>query len=421
MEAASARPGDIRPTYSAGAYWDGRYASRQTNFDWFFNYPALRAICGDHLIRKDLPCLHLGCGNSILQEGLATDGFVQVVNVDISPVVISQMQEQHSTHPALQYRVCDCRSMQTDFEDGSFGSAIDKGTLDAVLCGEHGTADTLAYLKEVDRILIPGGIFLLISLGGPSTRLELMRKAAVTWTVDVMLLPKPHIYLQCEASITGRLSSSTNILEKDDPIQVVGPFSFSTAAGGETVPEAVRRMMEGLDDKDYFYAYLCRTPGDDTLVPLSQRLASDSAVKGAHPPKLQEDGNNKAPSVNGLSEGMSKITLDPLEPATATATDSVPSGPGEGGSGSSGYCSKEDILGSSSSIDSGSAVSGDDSGGASGDTSCHSSAATVTAASSCIMGAGGSHLVAEGGAGSAEPLDKAAGVKSAVVVQVDCP
>jgi hypothetical protein len=55
------------------------------------------------------------------------------LQVDISPVVIEQMRRAHCDMPELVYEVADCRSMPQHGTE-TFGSVLDKGTLDAVLC-----------------------------------------------------------------------------------------------------------------------------------------------------------------------------------------------------------------------------------------------------------------------------------------------
>lgn len=59
---------------------------------------------------------------------MASDGFIEVMNVDISHVVIDQMIARHASISALGYQVCDCRSMP-EFKTGYFGSVIDKGRI----------------------------------------------------------------------------------------------------------------------------------------------------------------------------------------------------------------------------------------------------------------------------------------------------
>ena len=182
----SVAPGSA--SYAKGTYWDDRYAERETNFDWFFTYQALRELIADALGHtKALPCLHVGCGNSTLQLGMASDGFTvcnvsphnpahgtaagpcvharacadrcrrqdprsapgapdphlspcasqpttpSPLQVDISEVVIEQLQRQHRGVQALSYHAADCRCLP-HWASGSFGSVLDKGTLDAVLC-----------------------------------------------------------------------------------------------------------------------------------------------------------------------------------------------------------------------------------------------------------------------------------------------
>ena len=61
--------------YSSDAYWNDRYAERNTHFDWFFTYSALQQLICATCWNRNLPMLHVGCGNSGLSEGMARDGF----------------------------------------------------------------------------------------------------------------------------------------------------------------------------------------------------------------------------------------------------------------------------------------------------------------------------------------------------------
>ncbi|WIA36651.1 hypothetical protein OEZ86_007935 [Tetradesmus obliquus] len=296
-------------------YWNDRYAERSTHFDWFFNYSALASLIRETCERKE-PCLHVGCGNSGLSEGMVHDGY-QVINVDISGVVIEQMRRMSSL-PGQSWEVADCRSMP-QYSDASFGSVLDKGTLDAVLCSSHGQTDTVDYMNEVHRLLAPGGTFLLISLGQPHARLaalnvqqppvvascsaasgsslaaapcspgssagsltlpylsETYRAAhaaaaaalaaasgkpasSYSWTwesVQVYLLPKPSLYLASEQSLAGRPSTRTAAhSDKDQPVEWLGPF----APGAEL--EAVV-AEQGLDLAEYFTGFACKKRSSD--------------------------------------------------------------------------------------------------------------------------------------------------------------
>jgi hypothetical protein len=63
-----------RVGYSSDSYWNDRYAEQSTHFDWFFNYSALASLIQETCTRVR-PCLHVGCGNSGLSEGMVHDGF----------------------------------------------------------------------------------------------------------------------------------------------------------------------------------------------------------------------------------------------------------------------------------------------------------------------------------------------------------
>lgn len=231
--------------------------------------------------------------------------------MDISPVVIEQMRTMEQI-PGQTWEVADCRSMP-QYEDGSFGSVLDKGTLDAVLCSSHGTADAAAYVDEVYRLLCPGGVFLLISLGQPQSRLVSLRaapaaasatplpylsadlqqrtaasaaaaaaaaaaavpastsadgggssSAVVQWqwgSVEVYLLPKPSLYMQSESSLTGKpIVAHTRHNDKDVPVEWLGPFKPGTELDA-FVDE------HSLDMREFFTAFACTKPSAAASAP----------------------------------------------------------------------------------------------------------------------------------------------------------
>ena len=62
----------------------------------------------------------------------------------------------------------DVRDME--YEDESFDCVIDKSTIDALLCGDDAFLNVARMLKEVSRVLKPGGTYLVISYGKPENR-----------------------------------------------------------------------------------------------------------------------------------------------------------------------------------------------------------------------------------------------------------
>lgn len=182
--------------FGAAAYWDARYSSPSTGgkgggggfFDWYQSYSALRP-----LLRACVPAssrvLMLGCGNSLLSEDMVKDGYQNIANIDISSVVIEQMSEKHMDIPQLTYMQLDVRDMSF-FGDGSFDCIIDKGTLDAMMCGDDAPHGAYKMLAEVARLMRPGGIYMLITYGAPKERLTLLNQVRCHWEVELYIMRK---------------------------------------------------------------------------------------------------------------------------------------------------------------------------------------------------------------------------------------
>ena len=76
-----------------------------------------------------------GCGNSSLAVDLYNDGFKNLVNMDYSPVVISNMQRTHKALLGVEWVVMDAMDM-SEFMPSSFDVVLEKGTLDSLLVAE---------------------------------------------------------------------------------------------------------------------------------------------------------------------------------------------------------------------------------------------------------------------------------------------
>ncbi|TVU19261.1 hypothetical protein EJB05_35400 [Eragrostis curvula] len=182
--------------YGAAAYWDARYSSGSSPaggdgefFDWYQKYSALRPLLRAH-VPASSRVLMLGCGNSLLSEDMAKDGYQDIVNIDISSVVIEQMREKHAEIKQLTYMQMDVRDMSL-FDDESFDCVLDKGTLDAMMCADDTPHGASKMLAEVARLLRPRGIYLLITYGAPKERIPLLNKGGCCWYTAFFVSPTP--------------------------------------------------------------------------------------------------------------------------------------------------------------------------------------------------------------------------------------
>ncbi|KAI3920527.1 hypothetical protein MKX01_000866 [Papaver californicum] len=174
--------------YGEPSYWDNRYTQDPEPFDWYQKYPALSPLL--HLyVPQHNRLLVIGCGNAAISEDMANDGFEDIVNIDISSVVIEAMQTKYQDIPALKYIQMDVRDMG-GFESGSFDAVLDKGTLDSIMCGHNSQENASKMLEEVGRVLKDNGVYILITYGAPAYRLPILKKLSL-WTIKLHVVEKP--------------------------------------------------------------------------------------------------------------------------------------------------------------------------------------------------------------------------------------
>jgi EEF1A lysine methyltransferase 4 len=137
-----------------------------------------------------------------VQDDLATDGYQRIVNIDYAQSCIQHLLNNKDRPAACQYQVADCRCMP-EFADGSFASIIDKGTLDGLLCGANSIADATAMLREVGRVLQPGGTFVLITYGHPGMRHKYLLACSVKWEVETWTAAKSDEQLAGANNVEG--------------------------------------------------------------------------------------------------------------------------------------------------------------------------------------------------------------------------
>jgi SAM-dependent methyltransferase len=171
--------GDEGPDYGKADYWDDRYLHNREPFDWYQTWEHLHPLLGPFFDGTEL-VLNIGCGNSPMAVDMGSN-FLAVANIDISSVVIEQMESAYQDHQNLLWFTMDCTDL--DFEDEMFDVAFDKGTIDALFCGFDAIQKVRKTLAEVHRVLKPDGLFFEITYGKPENRMPTFEGFGLDWMI----------------------------------------------------------------------------------------------------------------------------------------------------------------------------------------------------------------------------------------------
>ncbi|XP_053549203.1 eEF1A lysine and N-terminal methyltransferase [Bombina bombina] len=151
--------------FASQEYWEQFFKRRgERVFEWYGGYLELCGVLHKYIKPRD-KVLVVGCGNSELSERLYDAGCQNLMNIDVSEVVIRQMNERNNhQRPLMSFQLMDGTKMS--FEDSYFQAVLDKGTLDAILTDTEETTMEKAgkLLSEIARVLNCGGRYLCVSL-----------------------------------------------------------------------------------------------------------------------------------------------------------------------------------------------------------------------------------------------------------------
>ena len=185
-ELGSSTPPDSR--YHEHSFWQERYEGEDpaATFEWYHGYDgALRDLVLGEAARE-APTLLIGSGNSEMPERMIADGFRDVVATDYVSGVVDRMRARCAGLAGLRFEVQDARELT--YPDASFGTVIDKGTLDAA---DMGRTNVPRICREAARVLSRGGVFLVFSVQPPFSRIPYLKRPAYGWDVRTTAFSHP--------------------------------------------------------------------------------------------------------------------------------------------------------------------------------------------------------------------------------------
>jgi SAM-dependent methyltransferase len=179
--------------YGQADYWENRYATAEGEFDWFFDWETLSSNIKSFYTGNDR-VLIIGCGNSGMARDMLEAGFRVITSIDLSATVISQQKELHKDEPRLEWYAMNCATLT--FPDNSFDLVIDKGTIDAIMCGDESEKIVNDTMSEAFRVLRNGGHFVSITFGSPGERFPEMRAVRRPWYVYPPIIIPPSDFIE---------------------------------------------------------------------------------------------------------------------------------------------------------------------------------------------------------------------------------
>jgi len=78
---------------------------------------------------------HLCYARTGLSEEMYDDGFLNLINIDISKTAIRMMAARTADRRSMRWEVMSCTALT--LSDASVDAVLDKGTMDSLLCGEN--------------------------------------------------------------------------------------------------------------------------------------------------------------------------------------------------------------------------------------------------------------------------------------------
>ncbi|AAZ12750.1 methyltransferase domain containing protein, putative [Trypanosoma equiperdum] len=185
--------------YANPDYWEERYRSNDTTFDWYLTFDNLEPVLRPMLQpAEQIHVLVVGCGNSRLSPCMYEHLNVRkITNVDVSPTVISQMTRRYKGMDEMRWICCDLIHTAPDKlltllcpEDALFDFVIDKGLVDATLGGSNSFHNLYTLTKNLARVMKNGGRFLSVSYGAPETRIDHFRRRKLNFDVEHRTIEK---------------------------------------------------------------------------------------------------------------------------------------------------------------------------------------------------------------------------------------
>ncbi len=219
-----------------------------------------RIMAGKARINEDSKVLDIGCGNGNTSLWLSEDFGSQVVGVDLSGVRVENAQAALDRRgDTVRRRTSFEKASATDlpFEDGSFSHVWSQATF-------YHVPDKLKVLKEVRRVLAPGGTLVFDDLVKPKPDIS---SDAQEFVYDRLLYDTDFSFLSYQETLAATGFKVMEAHDLSDHLKLSYEcLSTMASAGNSDNPERIEflshaylKTAEAVDNQELGWAmYVCR-------------------------------------------------------------------------------------------------------------------------------------------------------------------
>ena len=188
-----------------------------------------------------------------------------------------------------------------------------QGTLDGLLCSDDDERDSAAMLHEASRVLVPGGMCLLISFGPPATRAEFICAPSLRWRVQVYVITRRLRIRDPDLGVRSAAVPDLDPCRADgpdlDPCRADGPdLDPCKADGPDLDPSRVESSLEFIVSDPVGVAV-----GEDGELLLRQLPSGTGPVDPVDPAGLRGGGGGETPLAPPGAVGSSKGVVTQLQ------------------------------------------------------------------------------------------------------------
>ena len=175
--------------FSSTIGWEEYYQCDDSVIEWHFSIP-LEVIAD--LVPIKSTCLVVGCGNSHLPRVIYNRREpLSLACLDSSQTCLDQLQQRDGAScPRMTFLLGNAVKLTKVLHGiNKYDSIVDKGLLDALMCGEGWNDPIAQLLDEVGQVLRTGGTYLLVCYKLSSATREFLEqvgsKAGLSWIFDL--------------------------------------------------------------------------------------------------------------------------------------------------------------------------------------------------------------------------------------------